>query len=329
MRISLSTRREFVALLGGAAAWPLATHAQQAAVPVIGFLDGQTPDTRLMMAFRQALKDAGFVEGTNVVIDYRSANGHTDQLLTLAGDLVDRRVAVIVATGGTAAANAAYAATTTIPIVFASSVDPVASGLVNSLNRPDGNATGVYVFQQVLEGKRLGLLRELVPAAALIAVLLNPTNANFQTQLGGVQDAARAAGQRLSILSASTERDIDVAFAAATASRTGALLVGSDPFFDSRNDQIVALAARHAIPAIYEGRDFVMAGGLASYGTSLADAYHEVGMYTGRILKGEKPADLPVVQPTKFEFVINLKTAKALGLYVAPGLSARADDIIE
>jgi putative ABC transport system substrate-binding protein len=168
-----------------------------------------------------------------------------------------------------------------------------------------------------------------VPAAALIAVLLNPTNANFQTQLGGVQDAARAAGQRLSILSASTERDIDVAFAAATASRTGALLVGSDPFFDSRNDQIVALAARHAIPAIYEGRDFVMAGGLASYGTSLADAYHEVGMYTGRILKGEKPADLPVVQPTKFEFVINLKTAKALGLYVAPGLSARADDIIE
>jgi putative tryptophan/tyrosine transport system substrate-binding protein len=219
MRISLSTRREFVALLGGAAAWPLATHAQQAAVPVIGFLDGQTPDTRLMMAFRQALKDAGFVEGTNVVIDYRSANGHTDQLLTLAGDLVDRRVAVIVATGGTAAANAAYAATTTIPIVFASSVDPVASGLVNSLNRPDGNATGVYVFQQVLEGKRLGLLRELVPAAALIAVLLNPTNANFQTQLGGVQDAARAAGQRLSILSASTERDIDVAFAAATASR--------------------------------------------------------------------------------------------------------------
>jgi putative ABC transport system substrate-binding protein len=329
MRISLSTRREFVALLGGAAAWPLATHAQQAAVPVIGFLDGQTPDTRLMMAFRQALKDAGFVEGTNVVIDYRSANGHTDQLLTLAGDLVDRRVAVIVATGGTAAANAAYAATTTIPIVFASSVDPVASGLVNSLNRPDGNATGVYVFQQVLEGKRLGLLRELVPASALIAVLLNPTNANFQTQLGGVQDAARAAGQRLSILSASTERDIDVAFAAATESRTGALLVGSDPFFDSRNDQIVALAARHAIPAIYEGRDFVMAGGLASYGTSLADAYHEVGLYTGRILKGEKPADLPVVQPTKFEFVINLKTAKALGLYVAPGLSARADDIIE
>ncbi|MGB7673034.1 MAG: ABC transporter substrate-binding protein, partial [Pseudolabrys sp.] len=265
----------------------------------------------------------------NVAIDYRSANGHTDRLLTLAGDLVDRRVALIVATGGTAAANAAYAATTTIPIVFASSVDPVASGLVNSLNRPDGNATGVYVFQQVLEGKRLGLLRELVPAAALIAVLLNPTNANFQAQLGGVQEAARAAGQRLSILSASNERDIEIAFATATGSRAGALLVGSDSFFDSRIDQIVALAARHAIPAIYEGRDFVMAGGLASYGTSVADAYREVGMYAGRILKGEKPADLPVVQPTKFEFVINLKTAKALGLYVAPGLSARADEIIE
>ena len=227
--------------------WPLATHAQQSAAPVIGFLDGQTPDTSLMMAFRQALKDAGFVEGRNVAIDYRSASGHTDRLLTLAGDLVDRRVAVIVATGGTAAANAAYAATTTIPIVFASSVDPVASGLVNSLNRPDGNATGVYVFQQVLEGKRLGLLRELVPAAALTAGLLNPTNANFQAQLGGVQEAARAAGQRLGILSASNERDIEIAFATATGSRAGALLVGSDSFFDSRIDQIVALAARHAI----------------------------------------------------------------------------------
>jgi putative ABC transport system substrate-binding protein len=328
MRITRLRRREFVALLGGVVAWPLATRAQQAA-PVIGFLDGQTPDTRLMMAFRKALKDAGYVEGRNVAIAYRSANGHTDRLLTLAGDLVDRRVAVIVATGGTAAANAAYAATTTVPIVFVSSVDPVTSGLVISLNRPGGNATGVYVFQQVLEGKRLGLLRELVPAAALIVVLLNPTNANFQTQLGGVQEAARAAGQRLSILSASTERDIDTAFATASESRAEALLVGSDPFFDSRIDQIVALAARHAIPAIYEGRDFVVAGGLASYGTSVADAYREVGMYAGRILKGELPADLPVVQPTKFEFVINLKTAKALGLYVAPGLSARADEIVE
>src|SRR5690348_6078581 len=202
MQITRLRRREFLALLSGAMVWPLATPAQEAAGRLIGFLDGQTPDTRLMMAFRQALKDAGYVEGRNIAIEYRSANGHTDRLLTLAGDLVDRRVAVIVATGGTAAANAAYAATTTIPIVFVSSVDPVASGLVSSLNRPDGNATGIYVFQQVLEGKRLGLLRELVPGAALIAVLLNPTNANFHTQLGGVQEAARAAGQRLTILSA-------------------------------------------------------------------------------------------------------------------------------
>jgi putative ABC transport system substrate-binding protein len=329
MRITRVRRREFVTLIVGASAWPRVTAAQQLAAPVIGFLDGQLPDRHLMMAFRQALKDAGYVEGRNVAIEYRSANGHTDRLLALAGNLVERRVAVIVATGGTAAALAAYAATTTIPIVFASGVDPVTAGLVVSLNRPGGNATGVHVFQQVLEGKRLGLLRELVPAAALMAVLLNPTNASFQTQLGGVQEAGRAVGQRLNILSASTERDIDAAFAAAIESRAGALLVGSDPFFDSRLDQIVALAARHAIPAMYEGREFAVAGGLASYGTSLVDAYRQVGVYTARVLKGEKPADLPVVQPTQFEFVINLKTAKALGLAVPPALSARADEIIE
>ena len=236
---------------------------------------------------------------------------------------------VIVTTGGGAAALAAYAATTTIPIVFVSGIDPVTSGLVMSLNRPGGNATGVYIFQQVLEGKRLGLLRELVPAATLIAVLLNPTNANFQTQLRGVQDAAGALGQQVNILSASTERDIGMAFASVIESRAGALLIGSDPFFNNERDQIVALAARHAIPAIYEGREFAMAGGLASYGTSLADAYRQAGIYTDRILNGEKPADLPVVQPAKFDFVINLKSAKALGLDVPPGLSAGADEIIE
>ena len=323
-------RRELIAALGGAAAaWPLAARAQQPAIPVIGFLDGQSFDPYLMTAFRQALKDAGYIEGRTVGIYFRSADGQTDRLVTLAGDIVGRHVAVIVTTGGGAAALAAYATTTTIPIVFVSGIDPVTSGLVVNLNRPGGNATGVYIFQQVLEGKRLGLLHGLVPTAALIAVLLNPTNANFQTQLRGVQDAARDLGQQVSILSASNERDLDVAFASVAQSRAGALLVGSDPFFDNERDQVVALATRFAIPAIYEGREFAMAGGLASYGTSLADAYRQAGIYAGRILRGEKPADLPVVQPTKFEFVINLKTAKTLGLDVPPALSASADEIIE
>jgi ABC-type uncharacterized transport system substrate-binding protein len=323
-------RREFITLIGGvAAAWPLAARAQQQAMPVIGFLDGQSFDLHLMTAFRQALKDAGYIEGRNVAIYFRSADGQTDRLVTLAGDIIGRRVAVIITTGGGAAALAAYAATTTIPIVFVNGVDPVSSGLVMSLNRPGGNATGVYIFQQVLEGKRLGLLRELVPSAASIAVLLNPTNANFQTQLRGVQDAARDLGQQVSILSANTERDIDVAFATVAQSGARALLVGSDPFFSSERDQVIALAARHAIPAIYEGREFATAGGLASYGASLADAYRQAALYAGRILKGEKPADLPIVHPTKFEFVINLKTAKTLGLDVSPGLAASADEIVE
>jgi putative tryptophan/tyrosine transport system substrate-binding protein len=325
----MSNRRTFITLLGGAAVWPLAVSAQQPTTPLIGFLDGQSFDLHLMTAFRQALKDAGYIEGRNVAIYFRSADGQTDRLVTLAGDIVGRRAAVIVTTGGGGAALAAYAATTTIPIVFVTGVHPVTSGLVMSLNRPGRNATGVYIFQQVLEGKRLGLLRGLVPAAALIAVLLNPTNANFQTQLRGVQDAARDLGQQASILSASTEREIEVAFATVTQSGARALLVGSDPFFSSERDQVVALAARRVIPAIYEGREFAMAGGLASYGTSLADAYRQAGIYASRILGGEKPADLPIVQPTKFEFVINLKTAKALGLDVPPGLSASADEIIE
>jgi putative ABC transport system substrate-binding protein len=329
MQFDQLKRREFITLLGGTAACPLAARAQQPAMPVIGFLDGQSFDLHLMTAFRQALKDAGYIEGRNVAIYFRSADGQTDRLVTLAGDIIGRRVAVIVTTGGGAAALAAYATTTTIPIVFVNGVDPVSSGLVMSLNRPGGNATGVYIFQQVLEGKRLGLLRELVPSAASIAVLLNPTNANFQTQLRGVQDAARDLGLQVSILSANTEREIDVAFATVAQSGARALLVGSDPFFSSERDQVIALAARHAIPAIYEGREFATAGGLASYGTSLADAYRQAALYAGRILKGEKPADLPIVQPTKFEFVINLKTAKTLGLDVSPGLAASADEIVE
>jgi putative ABC transport system substrate-binding protein len=323
-------RRDFIFLLGAATcSWPLAVRAEQPGTPVIGFLDGQSFDPHLMTAFREGLKEAGYIEGATVAIYFRSADGQTDRLVTLAGDIVGRRVAVIVTTGGGAAALAAYATTTTIPIVFVNDVDPVTSGLALNLNRPGSNATGVYILQQVLEGKRLGLLHGLVPTAALIAVLLNPTNANFQTQLRGVQDAARTLGQQVSILSASTERDIDVAFATATESRAGALLVSSDPFFNDAHDQVIALAARHAIPAIYEGREFPMAGGLASYGASLAEPYRQAGIYTGRILRGEKPADLPIVQPTKFEFVINLKTAKALGLDVPPGLSASADEIIE
>jgi putative ABC transport system substrate-binding protein len=323
-------RRDFITLLGGAAVVrPLAAQAQQPAMPVVGILDGQSFDPHLMTAFREGLKEAGYIEGRNVTIYFRSAYGQTDRLVTLAGDIVGRRVAVIVTTGGGATALAAYAATTTIPIVFVNGVDPVTSGLVMSLNRPGGNATGVYIFQQVLEGKRLGLLRELVPSAASIAVLLNPTNANFQAQLRGVQDAARVLGQQVSILSASTERDIDVAFATVTESNAGALLVGSDPFFNNERDQVIALAARRAIPAVYEGREFATAGGLASYGTSLANAHRQAGIYASRILRGEKPADLPIVQPTKFEFVINVKTAKALGLDVPQGLSASADEIIE
>jgi putative ABC transport system substrate-binding protein len=319
-------RREFITLVGGAAAaWPLGARAQQSGTPVIGFLDGQSFDPHLMTSFREGLKEAGYIEDRTVAIYFRSADGQTERLVTLAGDIIGRRVAVIVTTGGGAAALAAYAATTTIPIVFVSGVDPVASGLIMSLNRPGNNATGVYIFQQVLEGKRLELLRGLVPAA-LIAVLLNPTNANFQTQLRGVQDAARALRQQVSILSASTERDIYAAFATVTQSGARALLVGSDPFFNSERDQVIALAARYAI---YEGREFAIAGGLASYGTSLADAYRQAGIYAGRILRGEKPADVPVVQPTNLEFVINLKTAKTLGLDVPPGLSASADEIIE
>jgi putative tryptophan/tyrosine transport system substrate-binding protein len=324
-------RREFVTLIAGAVIGgrPFAARAQQPGMAVIGFLDGQSFDPHLMTAFRGGLEKTGHIEGGTVAIYFRSADGQTDRLVTLAGDIVGRRVAVIVTTGGGAAALAAYATTTTIPIVFVVGFDPVTSGLVMSLNRPAGNATGVYVLQQVLEGKRLGLLRGLVPAAALIAVLLNPTNANFQAQLRGVQDTARAFGQQVSILSASTERDIDVALATVAQSGAEALLVGSDPFFNDERDNVIALAARYAIPAIYEGREFTMAGGLASYGTSLADAYRQAGMYAGRILRGEKPADLPVVQPTKFEFVINLKTAKTLGLDVPRVLSASADEIIE
>ncbi len=298
---------------------------------MIGYLNGTSPapSAQFVAAFRQGLNETGYAEGRNVTIEYRWAEGRYDRLTELAADLVRRQVAVIVASGGAAAIASAKQATATIPILFVTGSDPVQTDLVASLNRPGGNVTGVHFFTVELESKRLGLLRDLVPNAATIAVLLNPTYPNAAFHLQEVENAARKAGQQIQILSASTEAEIDVAFARLPQLRAGALLVGADPFFNSRRDQIVALAARYAIAAIYEQRTFAQAGGLASYGTSQTDAYRQVGIYTGRVLRGEKPADLPVVQSTKFEFVINLKTAKALGLEVPPGLSSMADEIIE
>jgi putative tryptophan/tyrosine transport system substrate-binding protein len=325
-------RRAFILALGGAvAAWPLAARAQQPAMPVVGYLSGASsgPFAHLAAAFRAGLQEGGFIEGQSVAIEYRWAEGRYDRLLSLAADLVNRQVAVIAATGGYAAARAAVAATATIPIVFSSGSDPVKLGLVASLSRPGGNATGVYLFIGALDPKKLGLLRELVPQASLVGALLNPNIEDFQTRLAGVQDAARTVGQQIHIVSASTEHELDSAFAELSQLRAGALVVGADPFFNSRREQIVALAARYAIPAIYEAREYAVAGGLMSYGTSLAEGYHQVGVYTARIIKGAKPADLPVLQSTKFQFVINLKTAKALGVKISDNLLSLADEVIE
>jgi putative ABC transport system substrate-binding protein len=326
-------RREFITLLSGAASgmWPLATSAQQRAVPVIGYLSGQSPleFDGYLAAFRQGLNETGYVEHRNVDIEYRWAQGQYDRLPAFAADLVRRQVSVIVATENTTTALAAKAATATIPIVFTAAAGPVKLGLVASFNRPGGNVTGVSFLVNELGSKRLQLLHELVPAATAIGVLVNPTAPNSQTETSDVQAAARMLGLHLQVENASSERDIDTAFVRFIQQRVNALFVGGDAFFVARRDQLAALAARHALPASYNVRDHVAAGGLMSYGTSVTDAFRQVGVYTGRILKGEKPADLPVMQPTRLQFAINLKTAKTLNLDIPRQLLALADELIE
>jgi len=317
-------RRELIVALGGAVLWPLAAHAQP--MPVIGFLLGQSRDTLTIAAFHQGLNDTGYVEGQNVAIEYRFADGQNDRLPALAADLVNRQVAVLFA-GTNAAALAAKAATRTIPVVFVIGADPVKLGLVASLNR--GNATGVTFFATQMESKRLGLLHELVPGATVVVALVNPSQPAAGTQTDEVTEAARVLGLKLHVVHARSERDLETVFSTCAQLGAGALLVASDPFFYSRSEKLVALAARYMIPAIYEWRYFVELGGLTSYGTSLAEGFRQGGIYTGRILKGAKTTELPTVQTTKFEFVINLKTAKALGIDVPPTLSARADEVIE
>jgi putative tryptophan/tyrosine transport system substrate-binding protein len=325
-------RRQFISVLGGAAlARPLAAHGQQPAIPAIGFLNSLSPApmARPLAAFLEGLKENGFVENQNVAIDYRWAEGQYDRLPALAAELVRRRVTVIAAIGGDPAALAAKAATSTIPIVFLVGRDPVTLGLVSSLNRPGGNATGVNLFITEMEAKRIGLLHEMVPAATTLGILMNPKTADAEAELIEVQAAGRALHQRIDVVNASNETEIDAAFMAFAQSKIGAILVAADPFFNNRRDLIVALAARHAIPAVYPLRDFADSGGLISYGTSLTDAYRQAAIDVGRILKGDNAADIPVVQPTKFEMVINLKTAKTLGLTVPNALLATADEVIE
>jgi ABC-type uncharacterized transport system substrate-binding protein len=324
-------RREFVVLLGGAAAWPFAASAQQPATPVVGFLSSRSPgeSSGLVAAFRRGLREAGFVEGQNAHIAFRWAEGRNDRLPALVTDLVTHQAAVIFATGGGPSAIAAKTATATVPIVFTFGGDPVKAGLVASFNRPGGNVTGVSWFSTDLGPKRLELLLQLAPKTAVIALLLNPNNAEFGSQPGDFQQAVPTFGKQAHIFNASTEKEIDTAFATLVGQRADALVVGGDPFFTSRREQLVALAARHAVPAIYSGREYVADGGLMSYGNSNVDAYRRAGVYAGRILNGAKPADLPVERLITFELVINLKTAKALGLEVPATLLARADEVIE
>jgi putative tryptophan/tyrosine transport system substrate-binding protein len=323
-------RRNFIkGIVGSAVAWPLVARAQQPALPVVGFLRSVSlaDAADLVTAFRQGLKETGYIEGQNVVIELRSAEGHLDRLPALVSDLIRRPVAVIV--GNNNAAIAAKAATTTIPIIFASGSDPVRDGLVGSLNRPGGNITGVMFLVTGLGAKRLDLLRQLVPKATLIGMLVNPGSVDTEAERRDVQAAAQKLGQQFIILDASNDRDIETSFATFVQRGAGALMVGAGAFLFSNRERLVALAARHALPAIYPDPEDAMAGGLMGYGPSIVDAYHQVGIYAGQILKGNKPGDLPVIQSTKFELVINRKTAKTLGLTIPPTLLAIADEVIE
>ena len=323
-------RRDFITVIGGgAAAWPLAARAQQS-MPVIGFMSARSPDDTgpVLQAFLKGLGEAGFFDGQNVMIEYRWARGDYGRLPALAAEFVQRRVNVLVATGGELSALAAKQATSTIPIVFVTG-DPVKAGLVERLNRPGGNATGSYIVTTEMEQKRLSLLHELTPGVSLIGALLNPNFAVATRQLRELEEAARTVGRRLFVAKASNDEELNVAFALLLRQGIGALLVGADAYFDTRRDRIIAFAAQNRLPAVYHFREYAFAGGLVSYGPSITDAYRQAGNYTGRVLKGEKPADLPVVQTTKFDFVVNMKTAKALGLTVPFGLLNAADEVIE
>ena len=325
-------RREFIGLLGGATVWPLAAHAQQPSMPTIGYIRSGTlapSDDPLTIAFREGLAEMGFAEGRNVAIEYRSTEGHLERLPKLTVDLVRRQVSVIFVAGGDVPALVAKGATRSIPIVFTTSSDPVRSGLVDSLNRPGVNATGVTVLAGPLGAKRLELLRELVPKAASVGLLVNPNNTNSEPETADVQAGARTIGLKAHILEASNSEEIEKAFATLIDLKADALLVIADPIFFLRRSQVVTLAARYAVPTIHPAREFVQDGGLISYGASLTVAFRQCGNYVGRILKSEKPADMPVLQPTKFELAINVKTAKTLGLDLAPSLLARADEVVE